>query len=190
MSDNAPSPQTPANPGIPPVPPLPPHGAAPAYAPPHGYGAPPAPGVPPAYAYALPTAPFAPAARPASAALGVVALVIALVGVIVSTIVGIAAGINAGPAFIRALEYTNPDGSIDLTLLSPARAWVLTGEISFWCGTALGIWAIVQGIVAMASRRGFGAGLAAAIIAGVGPIVFFGALTLAMGVGMGLAGAV
>ena len=41
-----------------------------------------------------------------------------------------------------------------LALLSPVRDLVLWAEIGFWAGTVLGIWALIQGIVAIATRRG------------------------------------
>jgi hypothetical protein len=52
------------------------------------------------------------------------------------------------------------------------REWVLLGEIAFWAGTVLGIWAIVQGIVAIAKRRGLGTGIAAVVVAVVGFFIF------------------
>lgn len=191
MSDD---PQTPAPGAVPPVPSAyPGHGAPPVYtapasaAVPHGYAYPqPAYGAPAPYAH--PTSPTPPA-RPVASTLGVTALLVAIAGVLISTVVAVITGATTGPMVLAALETPGPDGSIDLGYLSPVRGWVLAGEIAFWTGTALGIWAIVQGGVALASRRGFGAGLAAIIVAAVGPVVFFVALTLALGVGAGIAAA-
>ena len=143
------------------------------------------PQIPPSYPLAQP---YPPPVRTDSPALGTIALLLTIAGAVGATIIAVFAGVAAGPDVLRALESTTPDGSIDLSLLSPVRGWVLTGEVAFWAGTVLGIWAIVQGGIALASRRGFGAGLAAIIVAAVGPVVFVVALTLALGVGAGLEG--
>jgi hypothetical protein len=80
----------------------------------------------------------------------------------------------------------------DWSILTPVRDWVLMGEIAFWAGTAIGIWALVQGIVAIATRRGRGAGIAAVVIAAVGPLIFGavvqGFLTAGFAAGSGIGG--
>ena len=72
------------------------------------------------------------------------------------------------------------------------RDWVLMGEVSFWVGTAIGVWALVQGIIAIVKGRGRGAGIAAVVIAALGPIAFGavvqGFLTAGLAAGTGIGG--
>lgn len=119
-----------------------------------------------------------------SALLGTLALVFALVAAIVTPLI---AGINA-LTIGRALPTTTA-ATYDLRMLSPVRDQVLWTEISFWAGTVLGIAAIVIGIIAIAKRRGRGAGIAAIIVAAFGVIFFFTVLIIALTIG-GAAGAV
>jgi hypothetical protein len=49
---------------------------------------------------------------------------------------------------------------------------VLLGECAFWVGTVLGIWALVQGIVAIVRDRGRGLGIGAVVCALLGPVAF------------------
>lgn len=142
--------------------------------------------------------PFAtPAPTPASAAgtsrlLGVSALIVALAGVIAATLVSSFAGFeaargavaHAGLSSLDSLEYLSDDQA--LALLSPVRARVLWGEIGFWAGGLLGVWAIVQGIVAIATRRGRGPGIAAVVVAAAGPIFYGVAVTIAVLAGLAI----
>jgi hypothetical protein len=79
----------------------------------------------------------------------------------------------------------------DWSVLSPVRDWVLLGETAFWVGTVLGLWALVQGIVALVTGRGRGAGIGAVVLAVTAPIAFviavnvFLAMGLATGAGLG-----
>ena len=59
-----------------------------------------------------------------------------------------------------------------LAILSPVRDLLLWAELSLWIGTATGIAAIVLGIIAIVKRRGRGSGIAALVLAGLGPIVY------------------
>ena len=79
------------------------------------------------------------------------------------------------------METMDENSFADLSFLSPVREWVLLGEIAFWGGTVLGIWAIVQGIVAVAKRRGLGTGIAAIVVAVVA-IFIFGTVVYAAGI--------
>jgi hypothetical protein len=129
----------------------------------------------PAGTYAVPeTAP-----RP-SAVLGVVALVLSLVAAVVPAIlVGISA-FEIGRVLPQGVTTTTSD---DLSLLSPARDQVLWAELSFWLGTILGIAAIVLGIIAIAKKKGRGAGIAALVVAVVGVVLFFIVLVTALAAG-------
>lgn len=141
------------------------------------YQAPPGAFAGPAAGYA---APYAPAATPPHGpALGRIALILSLVATVALTAVAavlawqIARGASASVS-VSSFE------SGSLAFLTPVRDLVLWFEITGWTATAIGIWALVQGIVSIAKRRGRGAGIAAVIIAGIGPVVFVGVAYLAV----------
>lgn len=143
------------------------------------------PGAPPASAqgYAMPAgyAPpagyvaglGAPVARPSGRGLGVVALIVALVATVGSALAVAAAafGIGLGTGRETALRPIGAD--FEWAILTPVRDWVLLAEVSFWIGTVLGVWALVQGVIAIVKDRGRAVGIAAVAIAAAGPIVFF-----------------
>lgn len=160
------------SPATPPVPPMSP-------APPGAYQVPVGGYATSAGTYTVP----ATTARP-SALLGTLALVSALVAAIVMPLI---AGANA-LAIGEALPTTTAS-TYDLRMLSPVRDQVLWAEVSFWAGTVLGIAAIVLGIIAVAKRRGRGAGIAAIVVAVLGVVFFFTVLIIALAIG-GAAGAV
>ncbi|KAF2414454.1 hypothetical protein B1729_04235 [Microbacterium sp. B35-04] len=170
-------------PGVPPGWSAPPAGAyapPPGYAPPVGYAV--APGTAPAYG--------GPPAR-RSSVLGVVALALALVATVGAGIMGAIASYRIGLGAGREITARALDADFDWSILTPVRDWVMLGEVAFWVGTALGVWALVQGVVAIVTARGRGAGIAAVIVAALGPIVFGGVVQgfltagLAAGTGMG-----
>ncbi len=154
---------------------------APGYPPQAGYPQP-APGYPqPAYppqGYAMPPhmapgwAPQAPPKGPRT--LGLVALLGAAVGILIASVLAVVASVNLGPSVMHMIDNVSADGDLDLTYLSSVRGWVLVGELSFWFATAVGIWAIVQGGIATAKRRGRGWGVAAIIVGATGPFLFVG----------------
>jgi hypothetical protein len=127
--------------------------------------------------------PPAPVAR-RSAALGTVALVAAVV------VVPIAAAIAAVESFRIGLGAgkeiaSRPTGqAFDWSILSPVRYDVLVAEIVFWTATTLGLWALVQGIVAVVTARGRGQGIGAIVVAAVGPVLFFVAVAVLLNVGI------
>lgn len=133
------------------------------YAQPPGYSAP--------VAYAPPPSSIPPARRGPSA-LGLIAMWAALVAAVGASIVGAIAGWNIGLGVGTEFSSNPLEANFDWSILSPVRGWVLAGEIAFWTGTVLGIGAIVLGIVAIVKNQGRGAGIAAVIIAALGPIVF------------------
>ena len=100
--------------------------------------------------------------------LGRVALVLALVAVVGAVIVAIVVGILAVPytdysasGFNFNLQAGSPDpGQAGVAILSLAGGLI---------GTVIGVWAFIQGIVATAQNRGRGAGIAAIVIAVLGP---------------------
>jgi len=136
--------------------------------------------------------PAAPAPVRRGGALGLVALVLSLVATIGAGLFGAIASFSIGLGAGKGLAGLPMDGSWDWSILTPVRDWVLLGEVSFWVGTVIGIWALVQGIVATVTRRGRGAGIAAIAIAAVGPLVFGGLvqgfLTAGLAAGTGIGG--
>lgn len=104
--------------------------------------------------------------------LGIVALAVGLVAAIAAPIAGAIAAYPVGIEIGRALGLDPATDLSDLSVFTPVRDWVLVGELSFWIGTALGVWAIVQGVVAIVKRAGRGAGIGAVVVAVLGPVVF------------------
>ena len=140
-------------------------------APPHVYAPPSASAAPP-QGYG-PYVPVAPAARRAGGSgPGVVAFLLALIAAVGGTILGSIAAYQIGLGTGREIALSPLDIDFDWSILAPVREWVLVGEVAFWVGTVLGIWAFVQGIVAIARDRGRGWGVAAVVIAVLGPIAF------------------
>lgn len=181
MSDQTPPPPVPP---LPPVsPPAPPY-VGPPYAgqpypqnpqhpsAPYGNAYPTAPGgytgYPPAGYYAD-TAQVTPTAKKPGG-LGLVALLLALAAAVVAPLVGAVAAFQVGAG--AQLDASSASAWADLSFLSPVREWVLLGEVAFWVGTVLGVWAIVQGIVAIVKRRGLGTGIAAIAVAVLGLFIF------------------
>ncbi|WP_322411830.1 hypothetical protein [Microbacterium invictum] len=165
---------------------------------------PPAPGAPmpgsypPAAGYApptgyLPPSGFAPGQgwEPSSpkpirgAALGLTAFLLALAAAVVAPAVGGVGGYFIGAGTGERLLAGTLGTDFDWSLLSPVRDWVLLAEIGFWSGTLLGVWALLQGIVAIARRAGRGWGIAAVVCAALGPVIF--GLTLQAVIVAGLA---
>ncbi|WP_314507151.1 hypothetical protein [uncultured Microbacterium sp.] len=135
------------------------------YAPPEGYTA-------PVQGYGPYVAAPGPAAPRGGATLGIVALVLAVLATVAATIVGSIAAFSIGVGTGRQLVVDPADIDFDWSILTPVREWVLVGELSFWAGTILGVWALVQGIVAIVKNRGRGWGIAAVVVAAIGPIAF------------------
>ncbi|WP_205834607.1 hypothetical protein [Microbacterium salsuginis] len=161
------------------------------FAPPAGYAAP--AGYPAAAGYPGAGAQYAtgaPATR--GRALGTVALVLALLATVGASLLAAIASFNIGLGTGRQIAMGALGTDFDWSILTPVRDWVLMGEIAFWAGTVIGIWALVQGIVAIATRRGRGAGIAAVVIAAVGPVIFGavvqGFLTTGFAAGSGIGG--
>lgn len=208
MSDsNAPGTPPPARPPVPPLPaqyayppqpqqqsqhsqPAPPprHPSQPV--PPAGYTAP----------YAAPyTAPrppvqgVQPPAPPATGSgLGLVALILALLATVGASAVGAASAWQLGLAAGKGSATAPMDADFDWSVLAPVRDWALAGELAFWIGTAVGITALVIGVIALVTQRGRVPGMIAVVVAALGPIVFFaavaGTLSAALTAGSGIGG--
>jgi hypothetical protein len=177
-----------------PVPPQPRYAAP--IPPQPGYAAPvppqPQPGFAPPYAAPAVGGYAPPRTAPGSRTLGAVAFILSLAAALVAPIVASVAGLRIGSGIgyeqLMALSTGSDSEGLLLSALTPVRGDVLVAEIAFWSGSVLGIWAIVQGIVAIATRRGRGFGVAAIVIAAIGPVVFF--TLLALFIGLGAAGSV
>ncbi len=175
MTD-APEPRTPPAGHGPSTTPVPPGGFAPpggfpqqrAYAPPAGYP------VPAGYGPVAgsPTGPLGGAAAPRSPVTGRVALILALAATVGAALMGALAAFNIGLGAGREMAVRPFAADFDWSILTPVRDWVLLAEVSFWMGTVLGVWAFVQGIVAIATARGRGPGIAAVVISALGPVAF------------------
>lgn len=122
---------------------------------------------------------FVERAAPRSAALGVTALVLAVLAAGGASVAGAVAATQIAQG-VGPSAFSSPQGPSDLAFLSPVRDWVLLGEVSFWIGTVVGIWAIVQGVVAIVTGRGRVAAIVAVVVAVLGPILFFAAVTIAV----------
>ncbi|GAA2066520.1 MULTISPECIES: hypothetical protein [Leifsonia] len=140
----------------------------------------------PAYysAYPPPPSAFAPAgwaappAPPRSRALGVTAMSIAIPVFVLSVIASVVVGVSAGPLATRTSSSFSFNTS-DLTAQQAeafAPVAVLMG-VQILLGTALGILALVLGIVAVATKRGRPFGVVAIIVAAAAPIVSFAVYT-------------
>lgn len=149
----------------------------------------PAPQAAPPGAYQVPVGGYAradgayqvpPASAPKSGLFGLLALLLAIVAAVVIPIVAGVAGFEIGTRVPAGIDTTAPDF---LSTLSPARTQVLWAEISFWTGTALGIAAIVVGIIAIVRRRGRGTGIAALVVAVLAPVIFWIVLVVAIAAG-------
>ncbi|MFV0374756.1 hypothetical protein [Microbacterium sp.] len=148
---------------------------------PPGASPPPAPQAPYDYPRAAPpTVPpvYAQPSRPqGSTVLGVVALLIAIIAVVGATITAGVNTISIAPEVGAAIwGASGPDPR----LLSPVKAQAVMVEASFWIGTALGIWAIVQGAIAIRTRRGGAFGTAAIVVAALGPVLFLTTVVLVL----------
>lgn len=120
------------------------------------------------------------------------ALIAALGAAVLAPIGGAVAAFNIGLGTGQEIALGPMDIDFDWSVLTPVRDWVLLAEISFWTGTVLGVWAIVQGIIAVVTHRGRRAGIAAVAVAVLGAIIFGAAvqgfLTLGFASGSGIGG--
>ncbi len=168
------------NPGTP-AHPTPPYTAAqPGYAPPYVR---PGGHAPAAY-------PAPPASRRRGSALGAIALAAGLVAALVVPVVAAFAAFRIGlGAGIGLADLADPS-SFSWRILTPVREWVLLGEASFWVGTAFGLWALVQGIVAIVTARGRVAGIVAVVLACLGPVLFGVAVQISLSAGLAASGVI
>lgn len=125
----------------------------------------------PAASYAAPPAPdAAPAARKKGpATLGVIAFIVALLAVVVGSILTYIGGVQVG-ALAQYAQLSSDGASIDPSTLPPeAQASAAMGGalvvVGYTVMAVLGLWGLIQGIVAAIRGRGRGWGIAAIVIA-------------------------
>lgn len=155
---------------------------------------PPVPQAPPPGAYRVPVGGFqtpvggyvVPPPVPPSRALGAAALVASLLAAVVTPLIAGVLALRIG-LVVAVDDLVGEAGDLVVSALSPARTETLWAEIVFWLGTALGLFALVAGIIAVARRRGRGMGIAAIVIAALGPAIFFLSVTVLYGIGNGMA---
>jgi hypothetical protein len=112
-----------------------------------------------------------------------VALVLSLVALVGSCVAVSIATYRIGLGTGREIASRPMSAEFDWSILSPVRDWVLLGELAFWFGTALGVWALVQGIIAIVRDRGRGPGIGAVICAVAAPIAFAVVANVFLGLG-------
>lgn len=124
----------------------------------------------------------APPAPPRSRALGITAMSIAIPLFVLSVIASVVVGTAAGPLASRTSSSFSFDTN-DLTA-DQAAAFAPVGllmAVQLLLGTALGILALVLGIVAVATKRGRPFGVVAIIVAAAAPIVSFAVYAASLG---------
>ncbi|MEQ6898760.1 hypothetical protein [Microbacterium sp. KR10-403] len=126
---------------------------------------------------------------PSSRTLGLVALIVAAVVVLAASIGVAIAGYPLGEAAGHAFASTPVGQSVDPAWMSDLQGWVAVLEVAFWLGTLGGMWALIQGLIAVATNRGRAFGIAASVVAVAGPVVFTAAGTMTMLAGYATAAA-
>jgi hypothetical protein len=105
-----------------------------------------------------------------SSRLGRIALIVAIVVFVLSITISVIVGVGAIPF----TEHSGRSFSFNLSANSTNRteaALAVLGLLQVAFGTGLGLWALVQGIVAIATRRGRAFGVAALVIAVLAPVL-------------------
>jgi hypothetical protein len=112
--------------------------------------------------------------------LGILALILGGIAAIVIPIIAGIAGFEIGVRIPSGIDTNDPDL---LSTLSPARTQVLWAEISFWAGTALGIAAIVIGIIAIRKKQRRALGIVGLVLAVLGAGIFWIVLVITLSAG-------
>jgi hypothetical protein len=110
--------------------------------------------------------------------LGLVAFIVAVIAVLAGTLITYAAMYSVGGIghYVDIAQLVKTGKSIDASsapagarrIVAAANDWALIG---FAAWAILGVWAVIQGIVAIVRRRGRAWGVAAVIIAPVGYVI-------------------
>jgi len=115
--------------------------------------------------------------------LGTWALALSVVASVLASAVGGFAAFRSARGAAPGLATMSSAG-FDWRVLSPVRDLVLLGEVAFWSGTAIGLTALVLGIIAIMRRSGRGSGIAALVISALGPGIFGGLTLIAIVAGL------
>lgn len=145
--------------------------------------------------YAPPADEFAASGARAKGArgLGLIAFVVALAGAVIGSILGFIGGMQSG----SLAEYVDITGTtqVDPSTIPPEgqNAAVVGGILTlaaFVVWGALALWGLIQGIIAAVKNRGRGWGIAAIVVAvlGIGAVLTFASIGLAVGAGPYLSG--
>lgn len=107
-------------------------------------------------------------------ALGVVAFIVGLVVLVFALILSVVAALAFAPLFGQALTDA---GTIDQSAISEddpgVAAFGVLAAAYFLGGTALGLWALVQGMIATIKKRGRAFGIVAMALAVATPVISF-----------------
>jgi len=113
----------------------------------------------------------------------VVGLLALVAGVVAGVLIGAAFGDSAALREAANGGSTTPsDSAVQELMTSPGA---VTASLLFYLGTALGLWAIVQGIIAAVTKRGRAWGVWGIVLAVVGVIAFFIAAAASVAGAMG-----
>ncbi|MGO1630061.1 hypothetical protein [Microbacterium sp.] len=145
-----------------------------------GYAAPYQPPVDSRYAPVV-----APRPKRTTPRLGRVALVLAIGAFVLAAVPLWFAGHSAGRAI--GVSAFLDSGVWTWAVLAPARPLIIIGEIGFWLGSALGVWALIQGIVALRTQRGRAPAVWAIVVAAASPILLAALTSAALAVGVAAA---
>jgi hypothetical protein len=114
----------------------------------------------------------APPAKPKT--LGVVAFIAGLVVLVFALVLSVISGLAFAPLAAKAITA---GGTIDQTAISsddPAtEAFGMLSTVFFLCGSLLGLWALVQGVIATVTKRGRAFGIVAMVLAVATPVISF-----------------
>ena len=116
--------------------------------------------------------------------MGLIALVASVVAAFVTPVVAAVAAFTVGHTAGFGLSSASFDAYLDWSILAPVREYVLLGEVAFWIGTAIGVWGLVQGIVATVKNAGRTLGIVAIVFAALGPFFFALAVQISLTAGI------
>lgn len=138
-------------------------------------------GTPPPGPWTAPV-PVGPASREPH--LGLVSLVAAIGALAVSFILSVTAALRIGVGVGARWAWRPHSMQFDLRILEHVREWIALGEYTLLFGSAVGIWALVQGILSIVTGRGREYGIAAVMIAGVAPLLLLLAVAISLRAGL------
>ncbi|WP_431280014.1 hypothetical protein [Leifsonia poae] len=114
------------------------------------------------------------AAAPKSKVLGVVAMYGAIVVLVLSVIASIVVGNSVGPIADRSstgFSYSTSTMTAEQAAAFGGTALLILAQLAG--GTVIGLWALIQGIIAAATKRGRAYGVIAIVVAAAAPIISF-----------------